>query len=69
MGSEMCIRDRFSYEEAADMCGVAVGTIKSRANRGRSKLAQLLDLGKEGPVELTDQATMAVVSGAGNVPQ
>lgn len=25
----------FSYEEAADMCGVAVGTIKSRTNRGR----------------------------------
>jgi RNA polymerase sigma-70 factor (ECF subfamily) len=56
----------FSYEEAADMCGVAVGTIKSRANRGRSKLAELLELGKEGPVELTDQATMAVVAGAGN---
>ena len=30
------------------------------------KLAELLELGKEGPVELTDQATMAVVAGAGN---
>ena len=29
----------FSYEEAADMCGVAVGTIKSRTNRARQRLA------------------------------
>ncbi|WP_109467639.1 RNA polymerase sigma factor [Albibacillus kandeliae] len=59
----------FSYEEAADMCNVAVGTIKSRANRGRAKLAELLDLGKDGPLELTDQATMAVVASAGPVLQ
>jgi RNA polymerase sigma-70 factor (ECF subfamily) len=31
-----------SYEEAASVCGVAVGTIKSRVNRGRAKLAKLL---------------------------
>lgn len=31
-----------SYEEAAQICGVAVGTIKSRVNRARSKLAVLL---------------------------
>jgi RNA polymerase sigma-70 factor (ECF subfamily) len=31
-----------SYEEAAEICGVAVGTIKSRVNRARSKLAVLL---------------------------
>lgn len=52
----------FSYEEAATMCGVAVGTIKSRANRGRKRLSELMDLDEEGPVELTDRATMAVVS-------
>ena len=57
----------FSYEEAADMCGVAVGTIKSRANRGRTKLAELLQFGEDEPMELTDQATMAVVSSAGPV--
>jgi RNA polymerase sigma-70 factor, ECF subfamily len=34
----------FSYEDAAAMCGCAVGTIKSRANRGRRKLAELLQL-------------------------
>jgi len=32
----------FSYEEAAAISGCAVGTIKSRVNRARSKLAQLL---------------------------
>src|SRR5580765_7788762 len=31
-----------SYEEAASVCGVAVGTIKSRVNRGRAKLAKFL---------------------------
>jgi RNA polymerase sigma-70 factor, ECF subfamily len=31
-----------SYEEAAQVCGVAVGTIKSRVNRARSRLAQML---------------------------
>ncbi|MBS0243911.1 MAG: sigma-70 family RNA polymerase sigma factor, partial [Proteobacteria bacterium] len=32
----------FAYEEAAQMCGCAVGTIKSRVNRARSKLVDLL---------------------------
>lgn len=31
-----------SYEEAAKICGVAVGTIKSRVNRARNKLVQIL---------------------------
>jgi RNA polymerase sigma-70 factor (ECF subfamily) len=32
----------FSYEEAASICGVAVGTAKSRVNRARRRLAVLL---------------------------
>jgi RNA polymerase sigma-70 factor (ECF subfamily) len=32
----------FSYEEAAEICGCAVGTIKSRVNRARSRLADLM---------------------------
>jgi RNA polymerase sigma-70 factor, ECF subfamily len=32
----------FAYEDAALMCGCAVGTIKSRVNRARVKLAELL---------------------------
>ena len=31
-----------SYEDAARICGCAVGTMKSRVNRGRAKLAELL---------------------------
>lgn len=34
----------FSYEDAAQMCGCAVGTIKSRVNRARAKLAQALGI-------------------------
>lgn len=33
-----------SYEEAAEICGCAVGTIKSRVNRARRKLTELLGL-------------------------
>ena len=35
----------FAYEEAAEICGVAVGTIKSRVARGRTALEQVLDEG------------------------
>jgi len=52
----------FSYEEAAEMCNCAVGTIKSRANRGRAKLAELLQLDESDSMELTDQSTMAVLA-------
>jgi RNA polymerase sigma-70 factor, ECF subfamily len=34
----------FSYEEAAEISGCAVGTIKSRVNRARVKLTELLGL-------------------------
>ena len=36
----------FAYEEAADICGCAVGTIKSRVARGRVALEALLTGGK-----------------------
>ncbi len=39
-----------SYEEAAAVCGVAVGTIKSRVNRARVRLSTLLQIA--GPAEL-----------------
>jgi RNA polymerase sigma-70 factor, ECF subfamily len=50
----------FSYEEAAEICGCAVGTIKSRVNRARSRLADLLSIESAddfGP----DRATRAVL--------
>ena len=49
----------FSYEDAAQICGVAVGTIKSRVNRARARLAQLLaveDAEDLGPDRLTRAA-------------
>ena len=36
----------FAYEEAAEICGCAVGTIKSRVARGRVALETLLSSGK-----------------------
>ncbi|WP_299564723.1 RNA polymerase sigma factor [uncultured Sulfitobacter sp.] len=52
----------FSYEEAAEMCGVAVGTIKSRTNRARAQLAELMGLKEDEAMEMTDDATMSVLS-------
>jgi RNA polymerase sigma-70 factor (ECF subfamily) len=52
----------FSYEEAANICGCAVGTIKSRVNRARTRLAELMaiDSAEEfGP----DEQTRAVLAG------
>jgi RNA polymerase sigma-70 factor, ECF subfamily len=37
----------FSYEEAAGVCGCAVGTVKSRVNRARIRLAEILSLESE----------------------
>ena len=52
----------FSYEEAAEMCGVAVGTIKSRTKRARAKIAELMGLRDDESLEMTDDATMSVIS-------
>ena len=39
----------FSYEEAASVCGVPVGTMKSRVARGRAQLHALLEEAKAPP--------------------
>src|SRR5580700_302992 len=51
----------FSYNETAQICGCAVGTIKSRVNRARIRLAEILsieDASDFGP----DRATRTVVN-------
>lgn len=57
----------FSYEEAANMTGVAVGTVKSRANRGRRRLAELLHMEEGEELDMTDRTTLAVMSQHGPV--
>jgi RNA polymerase sigma-70 factor (ECF subfamily) len=52
----------FSYDEAAAICEVAVGTIKSRVSRARQLLAELLALDSPAAFAL-DRATAAVGSG------
>ena len=51
-----------SYEEAVKICHCAVGTIKSRAFRGRARLAQLMSI--DSPQDLgPDRAIQAALSG------
>jgi RNA polymerase sigma-70 factor, ECF subfamily len=54
----------FSYEEAAHICACAVGTIKSRVNRARTRLAELMSI--EGTDDFgPDEQTRAVMAGGG----
>src|SRR5215470_10619819 len=46
----------FSYEEAAQICDCAVGTIKSRVNRARSTLAAILTIERVEELELESEA-------------
>jgi RNA polymerase sigma-70 factor (ECF subfamily) len=43
-----------SYEEAAGICGCAVGTMKSRVNRARNRLAELLSIHSSGELGQSD---------------
>jgi len=47
-----------SYEEAAQICGCAVGTIKSRVNRARRKLSDLLGLEDEGSEAIVPEGSV-----------
>jgi len=49
-----------SYEEAAQICGTNIGTIKSRVNRARARLAELLALDADdfGPDRLIKAALL-----------
>ena len=56
-----------TYGEAAQVCGVAIGTMKSRVHRGRVHLAELLariDADELGPDRVMQAALQPVVSSA-----
>ncbi|MFB0612513.1 sigma-70 family RNA polymerase sigma factor [Aurantiacibacter poecillastricola] len=46
----------FSYEEAANICGCAVGTIKSRVGRARAALSSMMEDGDIPDRDLSDPA-------------
>jgi RNA polymerase sigma-70 factor, ECF subfamily len=54
----------FSYEEAAEICGCAVGTIKSRVSRARTRLQEILKISGEsdfGPDAIATQVMGSTV--------
>lgn len=54
----------FSYEEAAEICGCALGTIKSRINRARTRLGEILSV-NSGADFGPDADSFAALAGAG----
>jgi RNA polymerase sigma-70 factor (ECF subfamily) len=52
----------FSYEEAAEICGCAVGTIKSRVSRARTRLQEILHI--EGEADYGPDAIASQVMGS-----
>ncbi len=56
----------YSYEEAAQMMGVATGTAKSRASRARAQLANMMGMSSPtGNPVLTEAVTLGVVFQSG----
>lgn len=51
----------FSYEEAARICGCAIGTIKSRVGRARAALNTMLSEGKIPPRSTDDEIAQSAI--------
>lgn len=54
----------FSYEEAAEITGCAIGTVKSRVNRARSALGRILQM-DDGEEFGSDATLVSLVSSSG----
>ena len=59
----LIVAEGLSYEDAATVCGVAIGTIKSRVNRARMRLAELLGI-RDAEDLAPDQVTQAALQSA-----
>jgi RNA polymerase sigma-70 factor, ECF subfamily len=59
----LIVAEGLSYEEAAQVCGVAVGTVKSRVSRARDRLAKLLAVEEAEDLGL-DRVTQAALQTA-----
>ena len=60
----LIVAEGLSYEDAAQVCGIAIGTIKSRVNRARERLARLLAVEEAedlGPDRVTQAALQSAL--------
>jgi len=53
-----------SYEEAANICGCAIGTMKSRVNRARRQLSEKLGVTGPGDLSGSDSISSAIAGAA-----
>jgi RNA polymerase sigma-70 factor, ECF subfamily len=57
----------FSYEEAAAVCGCAVGTIKSRVNRARNRIAEIMAVTSIHDIEFDPSQSAVAVPARGSL--